>query len=473
MRLRQLGIVGVTLIVFAAFVLGAGESSAPLGVPADEDVAKAVRLIKQTFAQEYAAATTLPQRSALAQRLLKEAIDTKEDGPNRYALLCESRDLAAKSADAVTACRAIDQLARAYGVASGEMTLAALSNAGRIALTPPSQESLARCALAAADQCLTRDEYDVAGRLASLAEAAAAKTKKLVLVTDVQDKQKEINWASHEFTTAKAALETLVSMPDDPAARAAAGRFKCLVKNDWEHGLPLLLDCADAQLKLLAERDEAAAGASPEVQGKIGDDWWDLGDQYLRRARLACRSRAAYWYKRAAPKLNGLPRTLAQKRLEEVDLARLREMHLEPGLAAEFFEGQTFGKSLAHRVHAQLNFEWPGAPEEGLPKDDFSVRWTGYLRVTAPGRHTFLLHANEGARVYIDGKLVVDEPKGAQKRKATTGTISLTEGVHSFGVEFWEAGGLAKIHLLWQPPGAKTEELIPASAFVHEMGTAN
>src|SRR5260221_13153009 len=167
MRVRQLGITVVTLLISS--LLFAAETTStttgPLGIPDDDAIAKANRLIKQTFAQEYAAATTLPLRAALAQRLLKEALDTRDDTPARYTLLCESRDLAAKSADATTASRAIDQLSQSYGVAAGEMTLAALSTASRIALTLPSQESLARCALAAADQSLTRDDYDIAARL--------------------------------------------------------------------------------------------------------------------------------------------------------------------------------------------------------------------------------------------------------------------------------------------------------------------
>jgi hypothetical protein len=463
------------LLVITPFALGAestSSSTGPFGAPDDEAVAKATQLIKSTFAREYVAATTITARAALAQRLLKEAVDTKENTAARYALLIEARDLAAKSADASTACKAIDLLAKAYGVAAGEMTLAALSTAARVALTPASQEALAHSALAAADAALGRDDYDLAGRFASLAEGVAAKTKKIVLLTDAQDKQKEVNWASGEYAKAKAALETLTVLPDDATAKAAAGKFKCLVKNDWEHGLPLLLESADAQFKLLAERDQAASTAGATVQAEIGDQWWELGNQYLQRARLACRTRAAHWYKLAAPKLSGLPKTLAERRLDEVDVARLRESHIEPGLAGEVFEGQEFAKSLDKRTDARLDFEWPKNAREGLPKESFSVRWSGYLRVPAAGRYTFSVLANEGARVYVDDKLVVEELKGTQKRKPTQGTsATLTEGMHPIRVEFWDGGGIAKIRLMWRTPGAAADEVIPAKAFVHEIGT--
>ena len=76
--------------------------------------------------------------------------------------------------DAPTACRAIDLLAQMYGLAPGEMTVAALSTASRIALTPQHQEALTRSALTAADQALPRDDYDLAARLATLAASPAA-----------------------------------------------------------------------------------------------------------------------------------------------------------------------------------------------------------------------------------------------------------------------------------------------------------
>src|SRR4051812_24277550 len=92
----------IAVIVFACRAR-ATEGSTTLGVPDDESVARATKLVKTTFAQEYAAAVNVDLRAALAKRLLKEALDTREDAVARYALLCEARELAARSADAPTA----------------------------------------------------------------------------------------------------------------------------------------------------------------------------------------------------------------------------------------------------------------------------------------------------------------------------------------------------------------------------------
>jgi hypothetical protein len=473
MSTRQLGssllvVLLTTTLTFAADV--ASEKPAPpYGVPADEAVAAATALVKRTYAQDYATANTLQLRALLGRRLLKEALDTKDDTPARYVLLCESRDLSARAADAATACRAIDTLARLYGVAPGEMTVGALSAAARVELRPQAHEVVVRCALAAADGALARDDYAVASRLAAVAESVAARAQRVVLLTDAQDKAKEITWAANEYAQAKSAIETLAIRPDDPSARSTAGRFKCLVKNDWEHGLPLLLEGSDATLKLLAERDQAALTAPADIQKKIGDDWWTFGDQYLARARLACRTRAAYWYGRAVPKLSGISLTSVRQRLDEIDLARLRAQNLQPGLAAEIFADRQFGKSWQTQVDPKLDFDW-SKPRTAVPKDDFSVRWTGYLRVPAAGRYTLGVLVNDGAKVYLDDQLALEEPHGTQKRKPTQAALTLTAGLHPIRVEFWDTGGLAKIHLYWRAPGGQADEIIPAKAFVHEIG---
>jgi len=449
----------------------------PFGVPDDAALARAAKTIKATFDLEYrqasanATADGLAKRDSLANRLYKEAQETRDDPAARYVLLTETRDWAAKAGNAPLACRAIEEIAHTFGVAPAEMTIAALNLASRFAVTPVASESLARASLAAADSALIRDDYDAAARLAAIADTASQKAHKIVLITDVQDKTKEINWARAEYDKAKIAIETLALHPEDKDARFVAGRFKCLAKNDWEHGLPLLIEGSDEAYKKRAERDLAAAPADAKTQQQVGEEWWDLGETLIGRSRLSCRTRAAHWYRKALPKLTGISRTSVEKRLEDLDLARLREMHLAPGLVGEYFAGQTFSTRKAVRIDPTLDFDWPAtvAPHEALGKDDFSIRWSGHLRVPAGGRYTLTLIANQSGKVFIDDQLIIDEPDGTRKKKGLTVPVTLTEGVHTIRVDFWDGGGLARLRLLWTPPGGGAEEPIPAKFLVHEL----
>src|SRR5881392_2685798 len=88
MPTRQLGLSLIAVVLASGLALGAEVSTEkpapPFGVPGDEALAAATALVKRTYSQEYATATTPQLRTVLARRLLKEALDTKDDTPARY-----------------------------------------------------------------------------------------------------------------------------------------------------------------------------------------------------------------------------------------------------------------------------------------------------------------------------------------------------------------------------------------------------
>ena len=64
----------------------------------------------------------------------------------------------------------------------------------------------------------------------------------------------------------------------------------------------------------------------------------------------------------------------------------LAEMALASGtgLAAQYFTGTAFDRSVLQRTDARVNFDWgTGSPGTGLPVDGFSVRWTGQVEAPA------------------------------------------------------------------------------------------
>ena len=78
-------------------------------------VKEALGLVREVFAEEYAAAKTSEQKASLAKKILAEGTTGTHDPTSRYALLRVARDLAAISGDAETAHgKAIDQLDRRY-----------------------------------------------------------------------------------------------------------------------------------------------------------------------------------------------------------------------------------------------------------------------------------------------------------------------------------------------------------------------
>ena len=82
----------------------------------------------------------------------------------------------------------------------------------------------------------------------------------------------------------------------------------------------------------------------------------------------------------------------------------------------------------------------------GIRYADYALLFEGYVKVEASDTYTFSLICDDGAKLYIDGRLVVD---GAYDGKADTsgtahtydGSIRLASGYHTIRIEYAESVG--------------------------------
>jgi hypothetical protein len=95
----------------------------------------------------------------------------------------------------------------------------------------------------------------------------------------------------------------------------------------------------------------------------------------------------------------------------------------------------------------------------------FAIRATSSLTVNTTGKHFFKLNADDGAKLYIDGQLVVDND-GQHAEKAVVGSINLTKGQHDIVVEYFQGPRYhIALELFWKTPGSSNYTYVPASAF--------
>ena len=95
----------------------------------------------------------------------------------------------------------------------------------------------------------------------------------------------------------------------------------------------------------------------------------------------------------------------------------------------------------------RLQHNWRARrPRRGVPADRFSAGWSGRFRFR-PGPTRFRLAADDGARLWIDGKKFIEG--WASKGRAKTVTINLTGGLHSLRVAYRDVRGPARISLRW------------------------
>jgi beta-glucosidase len=126
--------------------------------------------------------------------------------------------------------------------------------------------------------------------------------------------------------------------------------------------------------------------------------------------------------------------------------------HAGQGLLGEYFVGtERKGAPKLVRVDATVDFHWElAAPGPGLPEDGWSVRWTGKLTPPKSGVYALALRSDDGSRLTIDGKLVIDN-WGDHAPTLKTAKIELVGGkAYDVRLEYFEGILGASVELLWQ-----------------------
>jgi glucose/arabinose dehydrogenase len=121
----------------------------------------------------------------------------------------------------------------------------------------------------------------------------------------------------------------------------------------------------------------------------------------------------------------------------------------EVPFTGKYYDNTSFsGTPVLTREDPKIDFHWgEGSPDPALPANSFSVRWTKTQWFGA-GRYKFTALADDGLRLYIDGKRVIGQWNGPANT-AFTYTTDLGEGNHTLKLDYVEFGGDATASLTW------------------------
>jgi hypothetical protein len=121
----------------------------------------------------------------------------------------------------------------------------------------------------------------------------------------------------------------------------------------------------------------------------------------------------------------------------------------------EYYDDMMLGESTSPakapvmiRMDPDINFNWgTNSPAVGLPRTEYSIRWTRDINFNA-GLYNFCVTVDDGARLWVDGSLVIDEWR-EQSVRTFCGEHYMTAGLHTVQLGYVQMQGSALVALTW------------------------
>ncbi len=147
------------------------------------------------------------------------------------------------------------------------------------------------------------------------------------------------------------------------------------------------------------------------------------------------------------------------------------------GLTGEYFSSADLsGTPIATRTDRRINFNWDKVLDvvPGLPRNNWSVRWSGTFTPPAPGAYKlgvrvnscYACENNETFRLYLDDKLILQNSgKTPERGAAFLAPASFADTKpHTIKLEYLHGTGAAGIDLTWEAPAAALRDEAAATA---------
>lgn len=98
----------------------------------------------------------------------------------------------------------------------------------------------------------------------------------------------------------------------------------------------------------------------------------------------------------------------------------------------------------------------------GHKGDAFALKLTSHLIVTNPGEYTLFVSSDDGSRLYLNGKELINND-GNHGPAEKAGKATLGTGSHEIIVTYFDSGGGDALQVSWQGPGIPKQAIPPAA----------
>jgi hypothetical protein len=136
------------------------------------------------------------------------------------------------------------------------------------------------------------------------------------------------------------------------------------------------------------------------------------------------------------------------------------------GLLAVYYDTPNFAGRTVTRLDPGIDGNWTETdPLPGFSRSSFSVRWSGQVQADHSEPYTFSVLADEPARLWVDGRLVLATGGDTflfERRE----TVMLTAGErHDLRFEMQSSAGGATAKLMWNSPSTPKAVIPPTHLF--------
>ncbi len=150
------------------------------------------------------------------------------------------------------------------------------------------------------------------------------------------------------------------------------------------------------------------------------------------------------------------------ERLENRCLLHGAGEELGSGLLARYYDNADFTNLKLTRTDSSINFWWAsGSPAPSMGYDTYSVRWTGQVLAPTSEAMTFTAGVDDGARVWLNGKLIIDAFTAGSFAYHSSAPVTLVAGQkYNLQMDYFENTGRAGALLYWSSKSIP-QEIIP------------
>jgi beta-glucosidase len=124
-----------------------------------------------------------------------------------------------------------------------------------------------------------------------------------------------------------------------------------------------------------------------------------------------------------------------------------------------FNNGNIEGQPELTRIDNSIEFNWwDGVPVEGFKDDNFSIRWSGFLKAPVTGEYIIGCDGPHKARIEFNRKKIAEFDRYDSPAKVSVRVMLQKGKRYPLTIEFTDTKGMASINMLWKVPGKDLEK---------------